>query len=57
MRRTDKLVSEAGFHTLAEYMSYAEEYFGTLESAGTHMKRRVFIASDDVNVLHEARTT
>jgi glycoprotein 6-alpha-L-fucosyltransferase len=55
VRRTDKIGTEASYHSLKEYMIHAEEYFDIKDKAGGHpVKRRVFIASDDPSVISEA---
>ena len=55
IRRTDKLAAEASFHSVAEYMTYVEEYFGRVELRTPGVKRRVFLASDDPTALPEAK--
>uniref|UniRef100_A0A1A9ZI66 Alpha-(1,6)-fucosyltransferase n=1 Tax=Glossina pallidipes TaxID=7398 RepID=A0A1A9ZI66_GLOPL len=55
VRRTDKLESEAAFHAIEEYMTHVEDYFLTLESTGTTISRRIFLATDDAQVIDEAR--
>lgn len=59
MRRTDKLISEATFHNLDEYMSAVEIYYNRrelLESVkDTKFKRVVYLATDDPSVFQEAR--
>lgn len=54
VRRTDKVGTEASFHPLKEYMVHVEEYFAIREKYEGPVKRRVFIASDDPNVITEA---
>lgn len=56
VRRTDKVGTEAAYHSIEEYMTYVEDYFLQLEINGTTVKRRVFLASDDARVINEART-
>lgn len=61
IRRTDKVGTEAAFHGVDEYMVGVKEYYDQLQMrvdggglvAGE--KRRVFIASDDPQVIPEAR--
>ena len=54
VRRTDKVSSgEAAFHHIDEYMKHAEEYFDNLEDPDTD--RRVYIATDDLAVIYEAK--
>uniref|UniRef100_A0A1A9VF78 Alpha-(1,6)-fucosyltransferase n=1 Tax=Glossina austeni TaxID=7395 RepID=A0A1A9VF78_GLOAU len=55
VRRTDKLKSEAALHSIEEYMTHVEDYFLTLESTGTTITRRIFLATDDAQVIDEAR--
>lgn len=55
IRRTDKVGTEADFHSIDEYMTYVEDYYQTLEMNGTAMPRRIFLASDDAKVIREAR--
>lgn len=54
IRRTDKVGTEASYHPLKEYMGHVEEYFSIREKFEGPVKRRVFIASDDPNVIAEA---
>nr|XP_023022722.1 alpha-(1,6)-fucosyltransferase [Leptinotarsa decemlineata] len=56
VRRTDKVGTEAAFHSLDEYMSYVNEYYDYLELKQTVDKRRIYLASDDAKVLTEAKT-
>ncbi|XP_022644027.1 alpha-(1,6)-fucosyltransferase-like isoform X1 [Varroa jacobsoni] len=57
VRRTDKIGTEASYHGIEEYMSWAIEYFDKYELAhGRLDKRRVYIASDDDTVLKDARS-
>ncbi|KAL9877974.1 alpha-(1,6)-fucosyltransferase 8 isoform 3-T3 [Glossina fuscipes fuscipes] len=55
VRRTDKVGTEAAFHSIEEYMTHVEDYFLTLETNGTMIPRRIFLASDDARVIDEAR--
>jgi glycoprotein 6-alpha-L-fucosyltransferase len=55
IRRTDKLAAEASFHSVAEYMTYVEDYFSRLELRMPGIERRVFLASDDPTALPEAK--
>lgn len=55
IRRTDKVGMEAAFHSLDEYMKYVEEWFDVYEKRHAGVQRRVYLASDDPNVLIEAR--
>ena len=57
MRRTDKVGTEAAFHSVDEYMEHVNEWFELQERIPNRIdKRRVYIASDDPQVLPEART-
>lgn len=58
IRRTDKIGTEAAFHSVAEYMKWAELWFQMEErrtSPPRTLKRRVFVATDDPNAVKEAR--
>uniref|UniRef100_A0A914CQI2 Alpha-(1,6)-fucosyltransferase n=1 Tax=Acrobeloides nanus TaxID=290746 RepID=A0A914CQI2_9BILA len=57
IRRTDKIGTEASFHSVPEYMKWAEHWFRIQEyrNNGTAIKRRVFIATDDPNAVKEAK--
>jgi glycoprotein 6-alpha-L-fucosyltransferase len=55
VRRTDKVGTEAAFHSLAEYMKSVDEYYMQLEQVQYIEKRRIFLASDDPKVIDEAR--
>lgn len=57
VRRTDKVGTEAAFHSVDEYMKYVEEYFQQLETnlGRNVLKKRVYVASDDSKVLAECR--
>lgn len=56
MRRTDKIGSEAAFHSLEEYMVEVERFFDLYEQIrGKPMTRNVYLASDEVTVLKEAK--
>ncbi|CAK9293615.1 unnamed protein product [Gordionus sp. m RMFG-2023] len=68
VRRTDKIGTEASFHDISEYMKHVDDYFDILDlkriynssilsSSPTQIskiQRRVYIATDDINVLNEA---
>ena len=56
VRRTDKVGDEAGFHSINEYMLYAEEWYDTYELKHPGTPRKVYIASDDPKVVEEARS-
>lgn len=56
VRRTDKVGSEAAFHSVAEYFEWVEQFFRQYElEHGPVAKRRVFIATDEPSVITEAR--
>ena len=55
IRRGDKLVKEAKFHALDEYMQHVDDYYLRQEMEGKKMKRRVYLASDDRDVYQEAK--
>lgn len=56
VRRTDKLTAhEAGYHSVAEYMTYVEEWFEMYEQKHPGVERKVFLATDDSGVLNEAK--
>lgn len=55
VRRTDKVGTEAALHTIDEYMRGVADYYAQLEQIQPVDKRRVFLASDDPKVIHEAR--
>lgn len=55
MRRTDKVGTEAAFHSIDEYMLYVTDFFNKLEMKEKVDVRRVYLASDDPSVLPEAR--
>ena len=55
VRRTDKVGTEAAFHSIDEYMFHVADYFNKLELKRKVDVRRVYLASDDPSVLPEAR--
>ena len=55
MRRTDKVGTEAAFHSLEEYMFYVADFFDKIEMKQKLDARRVYLASDDPSVLPEAK--
>lgn len=55
VRRTDKVGTEAAFHHVDEYMRHVKDYYDQLEMFQTVDVRRVYLASDDANVLETAR--
>ena len=56
VRRTDKIDVEAAHHGLEEYLKWARLYYDKLELSTNLDARRVFIATDDKNLLTEAKT-
>ncbi|XP_050677683.1 alpha-(1,6)-fucosyltransferase [Leptidea sinapis] len=56
IRRTDKVGTEAAFHSIDEYMTHVRDYYDQLSLTQPVEVRRVYLASDDSNVLQEART-
>ena len=56
IRRGDKLIKEAKWHSLNEYMKHVDEYYDIYELANPYKKidRVVFLASDDIEVFEEA---
>ncbi|XP_074644328.1 alpha-(1,6)-fucosyltransferase-like [Tubulanus polymorphus] len=56
VRRTDKVGTEAAFHSIAEYMYHVEQYFKRLDiDKGTAVDRIVYLATDDPTVLADAK--
>ncbi|KAI6190592.1 hypothetical protein M3Y97_00135300 [Aphelenchoides bicaudatus] len=58
IRRTDKIGTEASFHSVEEYFRWAEVWFRVQElrhSPAKTLKRRVFIATDDPGAVKEAK--
>ena len=56
VRRTDKVGTEAAFHGLDEYMKSVESFFDLNDYVkGTNTKRLVYLATDEIQVLKEAR--
>ena len=58
IRRTDKLLKEAGFHKVEEYIKYVEEYYQQIEIKFGYqvLPKHVYVASDDPTVLAECKT-
>ncbi|CAH0560168.1 unnamed protein product [Brassicogethes aeneus] len=56
VRRTDKVGTEASFHSIEEYMTIVEEYYNQMELNETVKKRRIYLATDEPRVIQEART-
>lgn len=55
VRRTDKVGTEAAFHKLDEYMKHVDAFYTQLDLKEPVKTRRVYVASDDSNVLTEAQ--
>ena len=56
IRRTDKIGTEAAFHSVDEYMKWTEHWFRIQElRTDTTIERKVFIATDDPGVFKEIR--
>ncbi|KAK4886686.1 hypothetical protein RN001_002957 [Aquatica leii] len=55
VRRTDKLIKEASFHAIEEYMTKVDEYYNLIHDNTSFTKRRVYIATDDFNVITETK--
>ena len=55
VRRTDKINTEAAFHSIEEYMYWVDLYYNKLERVKPVEQRRVFLATDDSNLLPEAK--
>jgi glycoprotein 6-alpha-L-fucosyltransferase len=60
IRRTDKIGSEAAFHSLDEYMKHVDEFYDLYElmknetTSSTSGGRNVYLASDDPAIFDEA---
>jgi len=55
VRRTDKVGTEAAFHGIDEYMRHVEDYYSLLQKTQHVDKKRVYLATDDQNLLEEAK--
>ncbi|XP_030834720.1 alpha-(1,6)-fucosyltransferase-like [Strongylocentrotus purpuratus] len=55
VRRTDKLIRDAKFHGIEEYMVYTEEFYQELEKRQAVPVRRIFLATDEASLLEEAK--
>jgi glycoprotein 6-alpha-L-fucosyltransferase len=55
VRRTDKINTEAAFHSIEEYMYWVELYYKRKSKIEKIDKKRVFLATDDPSVLPEAQ--
>ena len=67
MRRTDKVGTEAAFHSIEEYMARVDDWFQKYEqlqplsqsstaSSPKGRKRNVFLATDEPLLLDEAKS-
>ncbi|WAR12583.1 FUT8-like protein [Mya arenaria] len=57
VRRTDKLHSEASFHSLQEYMIHVKRWFDVAETKTPIVQRKVYLATDDPSLFTEAEHT
>ena len=57
MRRTDKIGTEAAFHSIEEYMVHVEDWYEqrTIITGRQVDQKRVFLATDDHQLLAEAK--
>ncbi|XP_054717100.1 alpha-(1,6)-fucosyltransferase-like [Uloborus diversus] len=55
VRRTDKIGTEAQFHPIEEYMEHVEEYYQQLSLNNPIKEKRVYLATDDPNLLSECK--
>lgn len=57
IRRTDKLNREAAYHSIEEYMKWTELWFKLqeLQNYITKIKRRIFVATDDLTIIDEIK--
>ena len=55
VRRTDKVGTEAALHQIEEYMVEVEEYYKLKEVGGAISQRCVYLATDQLSVLQEAK--
>ncbi|KAI8431992.1 hypothetical protein MSG28_004521, partial [Choristoneura fumiferana] len=55
IRRTDKVGTEAAFHHIHEYMAHVKAYYDQLALTQFVDTKRVYLATDDANVLDDAR--
>ncbi|RKP17382.1 hypothetical protein ROZALSC1DRAFT_24264 [Rozella allomycis CSF55] len=56
IRRTDKIGLEAKYYSLDEYMEHVEKYFRKLESSQSVKVKAVFLATDEPQVIQEAKS-
>lgn len=55
VRRTDKVGTEAAFHSIDEYMTHVDNYYTMLKLSQPDVVKRVYLASDDPTVITEAQ--
>ena len=55
VRRTDKVGTEAAYHSIDEYMTHVEDYYSALKLRQPDVVKRVYLASDDPTVITEAQ--
>ncbi|KAF1743135.1 hypothetical protein MXB_3118, partial [Myxobolus squamalis] len=55
VRRTDKLKLEAKYYDAKEYMFWVELFFRKIELKNKKIKRRVYVATDDIHLIKELR--
>lgn len=55
VRRTDKIGTEAAFHSVEEYMRKVEQYYEQLAMTQDVPVKRVYLASDDPKVFVDVR--
>ena len=57
MRRTDKIGTEAAFHSIEKYMVHVEEWYQYCAIATGHQvdQKRVYLATDDHQLLEKAK--
>ncbi|GAB6022445.1 Fuct6p [Chamberlinius hualienensis] len=55
VRRTDKVGTEAAYHSIEEYMEYVNDYYAYLKLQQDVPVKRVYLASDDPSVLEDAK--
>ncbi|KAK4887719.1 hypothetical protein RN001_003990 [Aquatica leii] len=55
IRRTDKLLGEAQYYSIEEYMDVVDEYYNSIETKTNLTKRRIYIGTEDYNVIVETK--
>ncbi|EEB15853.1 alpha-(1,6)-fucosyltransferase, putative [Pediculus humanus corporis] len=56
IRRTDKIGTEADFHSIEEYMKHVGDWFDQQIQNGVEInRRRIYLATDDPKVIFEAK--